>query len=109
MINKRSYYQGGGGVNEPTPGEKKYKVDKAITVQPRFVEPFYRNYDLYDVPGVDGPAKHGPGSGYSHMNEFKSIKDFLEYRRQRLRAKYVADDSYIEDKPANYKERVSKM
>lgn len=108
-IKREAYFQGGGGVNEPTPGEKKYKSDTAITVQPRFVEPFYRNYDLYDVEGVDGPAKHGPGSGWNHMNEFKSIKDFLEYRRQRLQGKYVATDDWIEDTKANRKERVEKM
>lgn len=100
---------GGGGVNEPTPNKKKYKSDPAIVVQPRFVEPFYRNYDLYDVEGVDGPAKHGPGSGYNHMNEFKSIKDFLEFRRNRLKGKYVAEDSWIEDTAANRKERAEKM
>lgn len=109
MVNKKAYYLGGGGVNEPTPGKKKYPSDKAIVVQPRFVEPFYRNYDLYDVEGVDGPAKHGPGSGWNHMNEFKSIKDFLEYRRQRLQGKYVATDDWIEDTKANRKERVEKM
>lgn len=100
---------GGGGVNEPTPGKKKYKSDTAIVVQPRFVEPFYRNYDLYDVEGVDGPAKHGSGSGWSHMNEHKSVKDFLEFRRKRLQGKYVAEDSWIEDTSANRKERVEKM
>src|SRR5271154_3675022 len=109
MVNKKAYFQGGGGVNQPTPGQKKYRSDKAITVQPRFVEPFYRNYDLYDVEGVDGPAKHGPGSGWNHMNEFKSIKDFLDFRRQKLNGKYVAEDTWIEDTAANRKQRVEKM
>jgi hypothetical protein len=109
MPNKKAYYQGGGGVNEPTPGKPKYKADKAITVQPRFVEPFYRNYDLYDVEGVDGPAKHGPGSGWNHMNDFNSVKEFLDFRRQKLKGKYVAEDSWIEDTVANRKERVEKM
>ena len=27
-INKRGYYQGGGGVNEPTPGKSKYLKDQ---------------------------------------------------------------------------------
>jgi hypothetical protein len=109
MPSKKAYFQGGGGVNQPTPGKPKYKVDKAITVQPRFVEPFYKNYDLYDVEGVDGPAHHGPGSGWNHINQFKSIKEFLQFRRRRLKGKYVADDSYIEDTPSNHRERVDKM
>jgi hypothetical protein len=109
MTNKKAYFQGGGGVNEPEPKRKKYPVEPAIVVQPRFKEPFYRNYDLYDTEGVSGPAQHGPGSGWSHMDEHKSVQEFLEFRRQRLKGKYVADDSYIEDTPANYKERVDKM
>jgi hypothetical protein len=109
MANKKAYFQGGGGVNEPTPGKKKYKVDPSIVVQPRFKEPFYRNYDLYDTEGVSGPAQHGPGSGWSHMQEHKSVQEFLEFRRKRLKGKYVADDSYIQDTSSNYKERVDKM
>jgi hypothetical protein len=90
--NKKAYYQGGGGVNEPTPGKKKYKSDPAIVVQPRFEEPFYHNYDLYDVPG-----KHGPGAGWHAMQNYKSVKEFLDARRKKLKDKYVADDSWIQD------------
>lgn len=108
-LNKKGYFQGGGGVNEPTPGKQKYHVDKAIVVQPRFKEPFYRNYDLYDTEGVSGPAQHGPGSGWNHMAQHDSIKEFLAFRRKRLEGKYVADDSWIENTPANYKERADKM
>lgn len=93
-----SYFQGGGGVNEPTPKKKKYKSDKAIVNKSRFKEPLYNNYDLYEVEGVDGSAKHGPGSGfYQSMQEFKSVKDFLKNRRKRNKDKYKAKDSYIED------------
>ncbi len=106
---KKAYFQGGGGVNEPTPGTKKYKSDPAILVQPRFEEPFYRNYDLYDTEGIDGPAQYGPGSGWNHIMEHKSIKEFLDFRRQRLKGKYVADDFWIEDNEANRKQRVEKM
>src|ERR1035437_8689936 len=91
--NKTAYFQGGGGVNEPAPpGQKKYKSDPAILVQPRFEEPFYRNYDLYNVPG-----KYGPGAGYHELMKHKSVKEFLEFRRKRLNGKYVADDSWILD------------
>jgi hypothetical protein len=106
-IVSKAYFQGGGGVNEPTPGKPKYKAQPAITVQPRFVEPFYRNYDLYNTEGVDGHAKHGPGAGWHHMNEYKSIKEYLEHQRQRLKGKYVAEDTYITEE--NHKEREKKM
>jgi tRNA nucleotidyltransferase/poly(A) polymerase len=88
---KVAYFQGGGGVNEPTPKEKKYKSDKAIVVQPRFKEPFYRNYDLYDVPG-----EHGPGAGWNTMQNYKSVSEFLETKRKKLKDKYKADDSWIQ-------------
>lgn len=106
-LSKKSYFQGGGGVNEPTPGKVKYPAEPAILVQPRFKEPFYRNYDLYDTEGVDGPAQHGPGSGWNHMNEHDSVDDFLKFRRQRLKGKYVADNFWITED--NYNERVKRM
>lgn len=89
--NKIAYFQGGGGVNEPTPGQKKYKSDPALIVQPRFKEPFYRNYDLYTVPGMENV---GPGTGWHGLQNYESIKDFLNDRRKHLQSRYVADDSW---------------
>lgn len=92
MATKKAYFQGGGGVNEPTPGKKKYKSDPALLVQPRFEEPFYRNYDLYETPG-----EHSPGSGWHGMQNYKSVSEFLEAKRKRMKDKYKADDSWILD------------
>lgn len=91
MPNKKAYYQGGGGINEPTPGKKKYKSDPALVVQPRFKEPFYRNYDLYTIPGMEDI---GPGTGWHALQNYKSVQDFLKDRRERLKPRYVADDSW---------------
>lgn len=91
-LNKNAYFQGGGGVNQPEPKKKKYKSDPAIVVQPRFKEPFYRNYDLYNVPG-----EHGPGAGYHDMEKYKSVSEFLKAKRKKLKDKYKADDSWILD------------
>lgn len=93
-VNKKAYFQGGGGVNEPTPGKKKYKSDPAIVVQPRFKEPFYRNYDLYTIPGMEDV---GPGTGYHGLQNYKSVQEFLAARRERLKPRYVADDSWQVD------------
>lgn len=79
---KKAYFQ---GTEEPSPKKKKYKSEPAPAVQTRFKEPFFRNYDLYDTPG-----EHGPGSGYNHMLEFKSVKDFLNNRRKKTKGKYKA-------------------
>jgi hypothetical protein len=95
---KKAYFQGGGGVNEPTPKKKKYKSDPALVVQPRFKEPFFRNYDLYETEG-----EHSPGAGWHHMNDFKSVKDFLEHKRKRMKDKYKADDSWQLDNGARTK------
>ncbi|HEY5268028.1 MAG TPA: hypothetical protein VII94_02745 [Candidatus Saccharimonadales bacterium] len=90
-ITREAYFQGGGGVNEPTHGKKKYKSDPALVVQPRFEEPFYRNYDSYTVPGMEHV---GPGTGYHGLQNYKSVAEFLEARRKRLIPRYVADDSW---------------
>ncbi len=92
MSNKKAYFQGGGGVNEPTPKKKKYKSDPALVNQPRFKEPLYRNYDLYNTPG-----EHSPGAGYHDLTKYKSVSDFLDAKRKKLKHKYEADDSWIQD------------
>jgi hypothetical protein len=97
-MKKEAYFQGGGGVNEPTPKKKKYKSEPKLVDQPRFKEPFFRNYDLYETEGVDGKAEHGPGAGlYQHMSDYKSVADFLKKKRERNSDKYKADDSVQED------------
>lgn len=98
--NKSAYFQNGQGKdnpNTPSPGKKKYKSEKALLVQPRFEEPLYRNYDTYDVPGVSDKPKHGPGAGWHDMEKYKSVKEFIEARRKKMKDKYKADDSWIED------------
>lgn len=96
-MKKQSYFQGGGGENEPTPKKKKYKSEPALVNQTRFVEPFYKNYDVYETEGVNGPPKHGPGAGWHDMGKYKSIKEFLAAKRKKLQDKYKADDSWIQD------------
>lgn len=91
-VDKKAYFQGGGGPNKPEPKKKKYKSDPAIVVQPRFKEPFYSNYDLYNTPG-----EHSPGAGYHDMEKYKSIDEFLKAKRKKLKDKYKADDSWILD------------
>ncbi len=103
---KKAYFQGGGGVNEPTPGQKKYKSDKAIVVQPRFKEPFYRNYDSYDISPTNQSSKLGPGAGWHELQNYKSVSDFLKDKRKRLKDKYKADDKWIEDEKSS--ERATK-
>lgn len=101
MSVKKAYFQGGGGVNEPTPGQKKYKSDPALVVQPRFEEPFYRNYDLYTIPGME---HIGPGTGYHGLQNYDSVQEFLEARRNRMKGRYVADDSWQLDSGKRTKE-----
>jgi len=95
---KKAYFQGGGGVNQPTPKEKKYKSDPALVMQPRFKEPLFKNYDLYETPG-----EHTPGGGfYQNMDKYKSVKDFVDKKRKRN--KYKSDDSWQLDDGKRTKE-----
>lgn len=91
---KSAYFQ---GTEEPTPKKKKYKSEPALVMQPRFKEPLYNNYDLYDTEGVDGPAKHGPGTGlYQNMDKYDSVSDFRE-KKKKNKEKYKAEDLYKHD------------
>jgi hypothetical protein len=90
LLHKKSYYQ---GTENPKPKKQQYKPEKAIVVQPRFKEPFYKNYDLYETEGVSGPAKHGPGSGfYQNIKNYKSVSDFLKKKRENNKGKYKSDE-----------------
>lgn len=76
-MNKKAYYQGGGGVNQPEPKKKKYKdepIDQNLT-KARGV--FFQNYDLYDT------GDPTPGTGlYQHMDEYDSVADFRKKKRE---------------------------
>lgn len=102
MPSKEAYYQ---GTEEPTPGKQHYKPEKATVVQPRFKEPFYRNYDYVDVPG-----KHGPGTGLYHdLGKYKSVSEFLKAKRnKKLKDKYKADADDAKTKDVS-QERKQKM
>jgi len=84
MPNKTSYFQGGGGVNEPTPKKPKYKkepVKKDVTKARGLL---FKNYDLYETEGVNGPGKvKTPGKGlYQNMDKYKSVSDFRKKKRK---------------------------
>lgn len=104
LKNKKAYFQGGGKSNEPTPKKKKYKSEEAIVAQPRLQEPFYQNYDLYDISG-----KHGPGSGAYRMDKHKTIQEYLINKRKKLKDKYKAKDSWISKDFDNHKDRVKRI
>lgn len=106
MINKKSYFQ---GTEEPTPKKKKYKSEPAILIQPRFKEPFYKNYDVYNVPGNHDTPVMGPGAGWHEIMKYKSISDFLKAKRKHIKDKYKADDFWIEDSHSNREERKARM
>jgi len=95
--NKKAYFQGGGKSHEEAKAKRPYKAEPALVMQPRFKEPLYRNYDIYDVEGVDGKSKHGPGEGWHAMQNYKSVAEFLKDRRERSKKKYHAEDLWKQD------------
>lgn len=72
---------------------------------------FFKNYDLYETEGANGPAKIGPGAGfYQNMDKYKSVSDFLKQKRKRINkrknallmiAKKAFDENHI-DFPIDY-------
>lgn len=93
LKNKISYFQ---GTEKPKPKQQQYQPDDSVVVQTRFKEPFYKNYDLYNTTG-----KHSPGSGWNEILQHKSIKDFINKKRKRLKNKYKSKDKYKRKKRIN--------
>lgn len=77
-LNRRAYWQGGGGVNEPTPGKPKYEKEDSDSIR-----------DKEDKQMVGQPLE--TGSDGLHPGDEPVKKKWL---RARLRAKFtkVADD-----------------
>lgn len=101
---KKSYFQ---GTEEPTPKKKKYKSKKTILIQPRFKEPFYTNYDIYEVKDIGEHSNIGPGVGWHNMNKYKSISEFKNIKRKLMKSKYKNDN--FKDTNSNKKKRIHKM
>jgi len=52
---------------------------------------FFKNYDLYETEGVNGPAKQGPGTGfYQNMDKYKSVSDFRKKKKKRMKNRKLA-------------------
>lgn len=95
--NKKAYMLGGEKAHQEATTKRPYKAEPALVMQPRFKEPFYHNYDTYEVDGVNGKAEHGPGEGWHAMQNYKSVAEFLKDRRKKSKTKYHADDSWKQD------------
>ena len=76
-MNKEAYFQGGGGVNEPTPGQPKYPVD------PKNVD--MRSKDKHMV-GESPFPEVGPVDGMHPSPESADQKDELERKKMLARA-----------------------
>jgi len=52
---------------------------------------FFKNYDLYETEGVNGPPKQGPGSGfYQNMDKYKSVSDFRKKKKKLMKKRKLA-------------------
>lgn len=106
-INKNAYYQ---GTEQPTPKKRKYKPDPKVIDEPRFDEPFYKNYDLYNVPTLSGKPM-GPGAGYHDLMKYKSVSDFLKKKRKlpyKGKERYVDSNGKIKSARKSLLEKILK-
>jgi hypothetical protein len=86
LENKRAYYQGGGGVNEPTPGKVKYPIDKLNEqLRDREDKQMVGQKPFPGVGSVDG--LHPSPSSAETSDELKR-KELLR-RASALRAKFA--------------------
>jgi hypothetical protein len=77
-MNKQGYFQGGGGVNEPTPGQVKYQVDP-LNVQ-------LRDHEDKQMVGQNGFPGVGPVDGMHPSPVSAETKDELERKKMLARA-----------------------
>ena len=78
--------------------------------------PKSKEYKNNQLEKLSNYAKENGGkllsTEYEHCDmsqDHNSVEEFLKFRRKRLDGKYVATDTWIEDTPANYKDRVDRM
>ena len=81
-INKKGYFQGGGGVNEPTPGQAKYPKD-GLNEQ-------LRDHEDKQMVGQDGFPGVGPVDGMHDSPDSAEPKSELE--RKKMLARAQADE-----------------
>jgi hypothetical protein len=81
-MNKEAYFQGGGGVNEPTPGKVKYPIDP--------LNEKARHEDKQMVGQKPFPDV-GPVDGLHPSPESADVKDELERKKMLARASEVED------------------
>ena len=84
-LEKKSYYLGGGGVNEPTPGKVKYPVDK-LEYDLREKEDKHMNGQK-PFPGVGNVDGLHPSPGSADVADELKRKELLQ--RASLKAKFV--------------------
>lgn len=77
-MNKEAYFQGGGGVNEPTPGQKKYPVDP--------LNERLRNKEDKQMVGEPPFPNVGPVDGMHPSPSSADQKDELERKKMLARA-----------------------
>lgn len=82
---KKAYFQGGGGVNEPTPGKVKYPADK-LNEQDRDKED-KQMVGQKPFPGVGSVDGLHPSPGSADVPDEKKRKELLQ--RASLRARFV--------------------
>src|SRR5579859_6545594 len=77
-INKQGYFQGGGGVNEPTPGQPKYSKDP--------LNEKLRDHEDKQMVGQDGFPGVGPVDGMHDSPDSADVKNELERKKMLARA-----------------------
>lgn len=98
-MNKEAYYQGGGGVNEPTPGQKKYPVDPKNEDLRMKDKHMNGESPFPEVGSVDG--MHPSPASVSEKDELKR-KELLSRAERRSAALEKAKENVMNYKKEAY-------
>lgn len=105
MTQKTAYFQGGGGVNEPTPGTPKYNIEDYTTVRDTQDKQMVGQSPFPDVGPVDGmhPGPDSVGvSEEQRKKELQRLADASERRMLREAALQKIKDDVTEGKRAYF-------
>lgn len=91
MSNKKAYYQGGGGVNEPTPNQPKYEKEDYQSIRDKEDKQMVGQAPFTGVGPVDGMHPGPASAGETEEARKRRLQRMAEAEERSLRRQAVVD------------------